>query len=366
MILFSVIFISILVIINYYNYNFNIRQQIRSFQRISNKVGIDVFCTPDTDNPRLEDWNYGTVLIKNMEELTVAVNRLSDISDDELTQHAKKIYAIHSYSGQFHSLVYVRKYFHGDTAIIFLSNDYALENSRNLLITSIVVGIAGLVLLFLISLCIARWLTAPVADSIETQKRFVSDAGHELKTPLTIIGANLDLLEDEFGDQKQFQYIRSETSRMTVLVNELLTLARIGNTSPTSGFQKFCLSEALMGIALPFESLAYENHIQFRIDIEDSISMYGNHDQMQKLLSILLDNAFRYTSPGGSVCVRAASSHKKIRLSVSNTGEPIPEEIRGRIFQRFYRGNESRSTTAARRSRRISWYFLTFPLFSSR
>lgn len=344
MILLSFIFISILVIINYLNYNFNVDQQISQFRKISDKIGVEAFCTETTDHVRLDDWQYGTVMFRHNDKSKILVNKLEEYSDDQLLAYTQSIRSDHSYSGRFHSLVYVRKYYQRSSVVIFLSNDYALKNSRNLMVLSIIFGVLGLAALFLLSTFLTRWLTAPVVNSLEAQKRFISDAGHELKTPLTIISSSIDLLEDEFGAKKNLQYIRLETNRMTVLVNELLTLARIGNTSIPDNFRTFSLSSALVGIALPFESLAYENRISFEINIEDSILFYGNEEQIQRLLSILLDNAFHYTDKEGKISVSAVHMRKKIILTVSNTGEPIPEDKRDKIFQRFYRVNEARET----------------------
>ena len=344
MILLSLIFIGILVIINYFNYSFNIKQQISQFRHTSSKIGVEEFCIDAPASSRLDDWQYGTVSFQADSPSRVLVNRLDGCSDEQLLAYTDAIRSSHSYSGSTHSLVYVRKYYQRSSVIIFLSNDYALDNSRNLMVISMIFGILGLVALFLLSAFLARWLTAPVVYSLEAQKRFISDAGHELKTPLTIISSSVDLLESNIDNKKSLQYIRSETNRMTVLVNELLTLARIGNTSVPDSFQTFSLSSALMGVALPFESLAYENLISFEVNIDESILFYGNKEQIQRLLSILLDNAFHYTDENGKIQVSVVHAHKKIVLTVANTGEPIPQEKRDKIFQRFYRVNEARET----------------------
>lgn len=345
MLLLSIIFISILVIINYLNYNFNVDHQIRQFRTSLKQIGITEFCTNPPVNPRLEDLTYCTILNKKNEEPRILVNKLSGYTDQKLLDYTEQVLESHTWSGHKHALVYVKSSLEEGSLIFFLDNEYALENSQNLIIVSGIFGVLGLIFLLLFSAFLSKRLTAPVSEALEAQKRFVSDAGHELKTPLTIISSNVDLLESEIGGNKQLQYIRSEANRMSLLVNELLTLARIGNASLPDQFISFSLSHALMSIALPFESIAYENKITFEIDIADNITYHGNQEQIQQLLSILLDNAFHYTSTGGHISVSAGHLHRKIVFSVSNTGEPISEDIREKIFLRFYRANESRSTS---------------------
>lgn len=342
MLLLSIIFIGFLVIINYMNYSFNINQQIRYFRKVSNEIGIEAYCENPSVHPRLEDMEYCTVKLVKDSQPEILINKLSGYDDEQLLQYAQSSYSMHSYSGHKKSLVYVRRIYKNSPVVVFLSNDYALENSKNLLMISAAIALIGLMLLFFISIYFTRRLTAPVEDSIKAQKQFISDAGHELKTPLTIISSSLDLLEDEYGKNKHFNYIRSEADRMNALVSELLTLARLENTKTPGVFQLFSLSDTLMGIALPFESLAYENQITFKINIADNLTFYGNQEQIAKLLSIFLDNAFRHTASMGSVTVSVFRRHKKTVIAVSNTGEPIPEELRTQIFQRFFRANDFR------------------------
>lgn len=347
MLLFSIIFISILVTINYTNYNFNVEHQIRKFRTSLRHIGTEAFCENPPADPRLEELNYCTILKEKDTDPRILVNKLSSRTDEKLLEDAAQILKFHSWSGHRHALVYVKTYYEKNVVIFFLDNEYALENSRNLLIVSVILGILGLAFLFLFSAFLSRRLTSPVSETLEAQKRFVSDAGHELKTPLTVISSNVDLLESEIGNNPQLQYIRSEANRMAALVNELLTLARLENGSLPDRFQAFSLSNALMGTALPFESLAFEHQITFEINIAENLTYHGNQEQIRQLLSILLDNAFHHTKPGGRVCVFAGQAHRKIVFSVSNTGQPIPEEIQDKIFQRFYRANESRPTSEA-------------------
>ncbi len=343
MILLSVIFLLILFSINWTNYSFNMRQNRRMLRDTINHVGLEAFCEEAPSDPRLEDLSYCTIQITPFAEPKVLVNRLADITDEQMLRYTKEILNSTIEQTSTHSLVFVKKYRPGITYLVFMDNSLVIENSHNLLTMSLLFGVLGLFLLFGISMYLSRWLVEPVADSFETQKRFISDASHELKTPLTIISANVDLLEEESGTNKHVAYIRSETKRMGNLINQMLTLARLDREVNQDSNTVFSLSQAVLEIVLPFESVAYEHNITLDVDVPSSLDFFGNRDQLQQLTSILLDNAIGHTSPAGTIRVELKCQHKKIYLSVANTGAPIPAEKQKKIFERFYQADEARS-----------------------
>ncbi len=344
MILLSVIFLLILFSINYTNYSFNMRQNRRILRETIGRAGLEAFCDPESDNPRLEDLSYCTVCIMPFTEPEVLVNKLNNVTDTQILAYTKEILNAPLEQISTHSLVYVKKYRPQGLFLIFMDNSLVIENSHNLLTMSLLFGVLGLFLLFGISMYLSRWLVEPVAESFETQKRFISDASHELKTPLTIISANVDLLEEESGSNKHVAYIRSETKRMGTLINQMLTLARLDIEVNHDANSVFSLSQAVLEIVLPFESVAYERSITLDVDVAPEVEFFGNKDQLQQLTSILLDNAIRHTSSSGTIRVELKIQHKKLFLSVSNTGDPIPEDRQQKIFERFYRADESRSS----------------------
>ena len=342
--LLSLVFILILFAINWQSYNFNIWQNKQLLRHTIRAVGADAFRENPPTDPKLDDFAYCTVEILPDGTASVLINKLDSYSDQELCTLSEKIIRQHKYDGYTRSTVYIMRTPPDKTPIlIFMDNAYATESSKNLLVLSVIFGVIGLGLLLGISIFLSRWLVTPVAASFESQRQFVSNASHELKTPLTIISANIDLLESEIGTPRQLQYIRSETDRMNVLVNQLLTLARMGAPVTGEPQENFAFTQTVMGILLPFESVAYEQNVHLDIEIAPELTLHGNREQIQQLVSILVDNAIRHTPKDGHVIVTAQRQHKKILLSVSNTGDPIPEEERKRIFERFYRADESRS-----------------------
>ena len=187
-------------------------------------------------------------------------------------------------------------------------------------------------------------MVKPIENTILSEKKFISNASHELKTPLSVISANAELLSSEVGrDNKHLLYIQQETSRMISLVQKMLTLTRLDAPQIQNTHAVFPVDDALLDIIYPMESVAFEKHIAFSIDIQEQMKMDGNESQIQNLASILLNNALSYTPEYGSIEIHAHIHNRKFYLSVENTGNPIPEEIRDRLFERFFRADEARA-----------------------
>jgi signal transduction histidine kinase len=177
---------------------------------------------------------------------------------------------------------------------------------------------------------------------IESEKIFMSNASHELKTPLTVIRANTELLADEIGENRHLQYIEQETDRMVALVGRMLTLVRLDSPGMEMPQEPYLADEALFDVIYPMESVAYEKKIKIETDIMPHMQMTGDAEQMKSVMSILLDNAISYTEEGGRIRVTAGLHGNRFQLLVANTGEPIPPEQRERLFERFFRTDEAR------------------------
>lgn len=221
----------------------------------------------------------------------------------------------------------------------------SVQNSyyHTLFYTILIFGAIGLMLLFAISIWLSRWMIAPIEGAFMKQKQFISDASHELKTPITIISSNADALEREIGDSKWINYIKNETKRLNCLVTDLLQLATIDFNEDRTTFVKLNLSELVMSIALPFESLAYEKQISLQEKIEKDIYIIGDGTKLGQLTAILVDNALNYAEKGGDILIELKKHRERKILTVSNTGKEIPISERELIFERFYRMDEARA-----------------------
>lgn len=218
----------------------------------------------------------------------------------------------------------------------------------NLVYTFLVAALVMLIIIFFISSFFANRSIKPVEEAFDKQKQFIADASHELKTPLAVINTNVDVLlsnnEDTIENQsKWLHYIKSECERMTKLTNDLLYLAQMDYSDTKMIFTGFNISEAIENAILTMEAVFYESQISLNYEIEPSLTVSGNKEQIRQVVMILLDNALKYTNPKGAIDVSLKKRSSDIVLSVTNTGDGIPEEHIERIFDRFYRTDKSRT-----------------------
>lgn len=234
-------------------------------------------------------------------------------------------------------------YLRGQGRIAFVNMQSEQSQQQNTLLAFAAVYSGALVLFFLISLGLSKWALKPVAQSWAQQRQFVSDASHELKTPLTVILANLDIQEQESGQSVWLSAARSEGLHMKKLIESMLFLTRSDESRQPLLMARVSLSGIVQEAALAFEALAYENNIRLEQQIEEGQFTQGDADQLKQLVSILLDNAIKYTPPGGVVRLKLTRARDKALLSVLNAPAFIPPDQLAHIFNRFYRADEARA-----------------------
>lgn len=211
---------------------------------------------------------------------------------------------------------------------------------------SIIIGVIAFVLFFVISIFLASWAVRPVEEAWNRHRQFIADASHELKTPLTVITTNAELMKSEESDENKNKFtdnILTMSRQMRGLVESMLEIARLDNGSLKKEFSVFELSETVSDAILPFEALFFEKEQHFSSEIETGISINGNAEQIKQVVDILLDNANKYAFAKSDVkLILKKQGRNQCRLSVSNEGEAIPEEELKNIFKRFYRGDKTR------------------------
>ena len=225
--------------------------------------------------------------------------------------------------------------------------DMSMEQAvlRRMMGSYLVIALAALSLLLGVSVLLSHWATRPVEKAWKQQRQFLSDASHELKTPLTVILSNAELLEHAALPDKPARWtdnILSEAGRMRSLVEEMLTLARADNMVRTAVMAEVSLSDVAADCALAFEPVAFEAGKPLEYQIADGTLVLGDGDKLRQLISILLDNAIKYGADGGTITLSLQKTDRQARLTVSNPGDPIPPEQLGRLFERFYRADVSR------------------------
>lgn len=230
--------------------------------------------------------------------------------------------------------------------VIFTDISSELAAVSSLTRTCIFIGILAFAVFLVLTLLLVRWVTRPVEVAWKQQRQFVADASHELKTPLTVIMTNAELLFDNASAdatrERSVYSILEMSRRMRGLVEELLSLARLDTGSAKAAFEAVNLSEITENAVLPFEAMFFERSLTLDTDIEKGIYVNGCASHLRQVIDILLDNAQKYSHTGGEVKVLLQRTARGAVLSVSNTGDAISKEELRDIFKRFYRADKSR------------------------
>lgn len=233
-------------------------------------------------------------------------------------------------------------------AIVLLDRTNEVSTMTRLLVILAGIFALSLVVLFLLSVLLSKWAVTPIEDAWNRQRVFFSNASHELKTPLAVISANLDVItsnpDETVAEQgKWFGYIRSEADKMSRLINEMLYIAREERTDSKTVMAELDLSEAAEGACLAMEAVAFEKGKTLITDIEPNVTVKGDKESLTRTINILIDNAVSHSSEHSEITVRLKKSRGKAKLTVENQGKPIPKEDLQRIFDRYYRTDASRS-----------------------
>ena len=231
----------------------------------------------------------------------------------------------------------------------FVDMSMEVETLRKTVRSQFVIALLALIPLLGVSAALSQWAVSPVERAWKQQRQFLSDASHELKTPLTVILSNAELLGASGLPERPERWtenIRAEAGRMKTLVEEMLTLARADNAVPSAAYGDVSLSDTAMDCALSFEPVAFEADKPLQYEITPGVTVCGDAEKLRRLVSILLDNALKYGANGGTVRLTLEKSDRQAKLTVSNPGAPIPPETLSHLFERFYRGDASRGESS--------------------
>lgn len=231
----------------------------------------------------------------------------------------------------------------GLTMIVFIDCSSRLSSAMQLFEITLIFGGISLVIMFVLVYLLSGIAVSSAAESMDKQKRFISDAGHELKTPLSVISATVDVLEMDSGRNEWTGAIRNQVRRMTDLVNNMLALSRLEESSSRELFSQVDLSQCVQESVETYRLVAAAKDRRFDARIAPNIQMRGESKSLSQLFSILLDNAMKYSNEGGSIRICLTKDEKAILFDVTNTCDVIPEENLERLFDRFYRADSSRS-----------------------
>lgn len=295
------------------------------------------------DKPTFKLATFYSVAFRYSGEVLEIRNHEAGIyTDAELEALALKLIDGEKSSGIKNNLLFSIVDKGGYILIGFMDNTIMQEGMLTLFRYTLIFGAAVMVILYFVARYLARRIVEPLEESYEKQKQFISDAGHELKTPVSVINANAEILSRELKDNQWLSNIQYENERMGKLISQLLELARTENVTPQ--MERIDFSHLVKGEVLPFETVAFENNLVLNSNITDDVYVEGDSMQLKQLVAILVDNAIRHGVDGNEVELFLGIEKRTAKLSVINEGEAISQEKREKLFERFYRADDVRNS----------------------
>lgn len=274
------------------------------------------------------------------------VRKIASVSQEDAVSLADGVLEKDRSTGFAGSYRYMVDSAPGGTRVTFLDCGRRLDAFRQFLISSAFMSALGFGAVFTVILILSGRIIRPIAEAYEKQKRFITDAGHEIKTPLTIINANVDILELELGGENESLVdIKGQTQRLKSLTEDLVMLSRMEEAEDKLLKIEFPVSDAVLEAAGEFRALAESENKEFICEIEPMLTLNGNDKSIRQLVSIFLDNALKYSPEGSKIKLTLARQGRTIRLSVSNAAnfDLDPAQLE-RVFDRFYRTDSSRNS----------------------
>ena len=280
---------------------------------------------------------------ENGKNIDVRRDFIASISEDDAVEYAKTVLSKNKTNGFYKEYRYLVQETDGSKTVVFLNASNELRFIKTLFIITCVTAAVSLLAVFILIAAFSKKAIGPYVRSIEMQKQFITDASHEIKTPLTSISTSADVLAMEYGDNEWVTNIQKQTNRLAKLVTNLVTLSRLDEAVPFPEKTVFSLSDLLWEASESFAVLAKAKDKSFEYSIEDSLEVCGDRETVRQMISILLDNALKYSNENGNISLNAFRKKKNTVIEISNTCL-LPESIDlDRLFDRFYRPDKSRS-----------------------
>ena len=359
------IFIS-LVIMNIYNYRREYENVERNLFIMDNRGkrfdlgGPEGFDGKDMNPEEVEPKDLNNMMIMDYDVYTVEVSdgKVADIfthgnesEDFDVTKAAEEILGTYGpdtlkvenlYKGNY-SFNYKR-----DNRIVIINDAEVAQKLKSLLLISVLTFLILELVIFFISKLVTGWITKPARDAFERQREFIADASHELKTPLAVIMASSDELKADEENSKYIGNIKYESDRMNKLIAGLLDLSKLEEGVSKDSYKEESLSRIVEKTCLVFEGIAFEQGIDIETELEEKINFRCSKDEMERLVSILIDNAIKHSYEKTTIKAKLRKSKGAIILEIINSGDPIKEGDEEKIFERFYRADKARSRSENR------------------
>ena len=291
------------------------------------------------------DTRYFTVTIASDGTVgSVDTGKIASISAGTAEEYAAELWKEGKKKGFFADYKYLATDSDGTTMYVFLNCQREISTIRTYVLTSVGTGALGLVIVFVMIYFFSGKVLKPVSESYEKQKRFITDASHEIKTPLTIIDANTEVIEMMEGENEWTQSTRKQIARLTSLTEKLVFLSRMDEEGTKLEKVSFSLSDAVLDTAEGFRSVAKTKGKQFEINVAEHVEYVGDEKNIRQMISLLLDNAMKYSSEQGIIRIALKTSGKNKIITVWNTTDQIEKGKLDMLFERFYRMDASHNS----------------------
>lgn len=274
--------------------------------------------------------------------LSVNTENISSVTESQATEYGVKAIISKKEKGWISSFRYKVESTNDGITVTFVDGSMNLSMTVSTVLTVCGILFASFLIVFLVIVFLSKRTVRPIAESYEKQKQFITDANHELKTPLTLILANLDIIESETGKNDWIDDIRCEGERMSALVNQLVTLTRMDEGNKYSQTESFSISALLSEVCGDFSALAEQKNKHLSVFVQDNIYYKGDAPALRRLFTILLDNAVKYCDKNGDITV-SLTGGKHLTVCVENSYSAVDSAELDRLFDRFYRADKSRT-----------------------
>ena len=352
---FTAVVLTLLCFVNLWNYHSVTSQQDEALTRLMEIEDQQMPFSSRRGALPFDDWSHFSPEVQyslrffsvhyDTNGIVSRVNQdyIASISESDAETYADAVLEsgkAHGYESGYRYLVSTTE---DETVVLFLNSEREIQTMRSLLWITLAIAAACLVVVFGLVVLFSQRAITPYLKNMEAQKQFITNASHELKTPLTAISTSADVLAMEHDGDEWVHNIQVQSGRLSKLITSLVALSRLDEENPFPVRTEFSLSDALWEISEPFGSLAQAKGKAYTQDIADGLTVTGDRTAIQQMFSILLDNALKYSPDGGSISLTTQRSGKRAEVTVSNTVDTAQSIDTTRLFDRFYRADESHS-----------------------